>query len=181
MLYKSLVNSILLHGCETWILLADSEKRMQAFENKCMRKLLRISYLDHKTNNWVRSTINFLVGPEEPFLATVKRRKLAWFGYVTHRDSVSKAILQATLEGGRRRGRQRKCWMDKISGHPCPCQNCSQGPPSEKTGRGSLLNRPSCPLDNPISQGTELKLLDIFKSQFNREGHIRTKRSSSEV
>ena len=24
------------------------------------------------------------------------------------------------------------------------CQNCSQGPPAEKTGTGSLLNRPSC-------------------------------------
>ena len=26
------------------------------------------------------------------------------------------------------------------SGHPCPCQYCSQGPPAERTGRGSLLN-----------------------------------------
>ena len=42
------------------------------------------------------------------------------------------------------------------SGHPCPCQNCSQGPPVEKTGRGSLLNRPSCPSDDPIGQGIEL-------------------------
>ena len=32
-LYKSLVTSILLYGCETWTLLADSEKkRIQAFE-----------------------------------------------------------------------------------------------------------------------------------------------------
>ena len=157
------------------------KKRIAAFDTKCPRKFLRISYLAHKTNDWVWSKINLFMGPQEPFLATVKRRKLAWFGNVLHRDSLSKAILQGTLEGGRRRGRQRKCWMDKISGHPCPCQNCSQGPPSEKTGRGSLLNSPSCPPDNPISQGTELKLLDIFKSQFNREGHIRTKRSSSEV
>ena len=37
-----------------------------------------------------------------------------------------------------------------------PCQNCSQGPHAEQTGRGSLLNRPSCPPDDPIGQGTEL-------------------------
>ena len=43
--------SILLDGCETWTLLADPEKRIQAFENKCMRKLLRISYSEHKTND----------------------------------------------------------------------------------------------------------------------------------
>ena len=36
------------------------------------------------------------------------------------------------------------------------CQNCSQGLPAEKTGRGSLLNRPSCPPDDLIGQGTEL-------------------------
>ena len=42
-LYKSLVTSIHLYGCETWTLLADSEKWIQAFVTKCMRKLLRIS------------------------------------------------------------------------------------------------------------------------------------------
>ena len=35
-LYKSLVTFILLHGCEAWTLLADSEKRIQAFEAKCI-------------------------------------------------------------------------------------------------------------------------------------------------
>ena len=59
----------------------------------------------------VRSEINFLVSPQEPPLATVKRRKLAWFGHVTRNDSLSKTILQGTLEDGQRRGRQRKCWM----------------------------------------------------------------------
>ena len=44
----------------------DSEKRIKAFKAKCMRKLLCISYLDHKTNDWVQSKINFLVGPQEP-------------------------------------------------------------------------------------------------------------------
>ena len=99
-LYKSLVTSILLSGCETWTLLADSEKKDPGFKTKCMRKLLRVSYLEHKTNDWVRSKINFLVGPQEPLLATVKGRKLAWFGHVTRVDSLSKAILKNTWEGG---------------------------------------------------------------------------------
>ena len=77
-------------------------------------QLIRISCLEHKTNDWVRRKINFLVGPQEPLLATVKRRKLAWFGHVTRHVSLSKTILQGTLEGGRRRGRHRQCWMDNI-------------------------------------------------------------------
>ena len=63
---------------------------------------------------WVRSKINFLVSPHEPSPASVKRRKLAWFGHVTLHDSLSETVLQGTLEGGQHRGRQRKCWMDNI-------------------------------------------------------------------
>ena len=82
-------------------MLADSEKRrIQAFETECMRKFLRISYLEHKINDWMRSKINLVVGPQKPLLATVKRRKLASFGHVTRHNSLSKIILQGTLECG---------------------------------------------------------------------------------
>ena len=50
--YKSPVTPILLCGFATWALLADCEKkkkRIQAFETKCLWKLLRFSYLEHKT------------------------------------------------------------------------------------------------------------------------------------
>ncbi|GFS07815.1 endonuclease-reverse transcriptase, partial [Elysia marginata] len=110
----SLVSSILTYGCETWTLLADTERRIQAFENKCLRKLLRISYKDHVTNESVRELVVAYVGLQEPLLATVKRRKLAWFGHVTIHDSLSKTILQGRVEGKRRRGRQRKAWCDNI-------------------------------------------------------------------
>ena len=61
-------------------------KRIQAFETKCLRNLLRSSFLEHK--------IDFLVDPQEPLLATDKRRKLARFGHVTRHDSLSKPVLQ---------------------------------------------------------------------------------------
>ncbi|KAH3721188.1 hypothetical protein DPMN_064107 [Dreissena polymorpha] len=34
--------------------------------------------------------------------------KLAWFGHVTRHDSMCKTVLLCTLEGGRRRDRQKK-------------------------------------------------------------------------
>ena len=63
---------------------------------------------------WCGARSNSLVSPQEPLLASVKGRKLAWFGDATRHDSLSKTIPQDALEGGRRRGRQRKCWMDNI-------------------------------------------------------------------
>ena len=57
-------------------LFVDSEKKNPGFRNQVHLKLLRISYVVHKTNDWVRSEINILVRQPEPLLATGKRRKL---------------------------------------------------------------------------------------------------------
>ncbi|KAL8591987.1 hypothetical protein ACOMHN_020465 [Nucella lapillus] len=67
---------------------------------------------EHKTNEYVRQRIDTLAGKQEPLLSVVKRRKLTWFGHVNRHDSLAKTTLQGTVEGGRRRGRQRKAWAD---------------------------------------------------------------------
>ena len=113
-LYKALVLSILLYGCESWTMTAETTGRIQAFETKCYRRMLGISWKDHKTNDFVRAQIALLAGPQEPLLALVKRRKLTWFGHVTRHNSLPKTVLQGTLEGGRKRGRPAKNWMDNI-------------------------------------------------------------------
>ena len=118
-LFRSLVLSILLYGCESWTLTAELEKKIQAFEMKCYRRLLQISWTQHKTNEFVKNQVTMLAGPQEPLLAIVKRRKLAWFGHVTRHNTLSKTIMQGTLEGGRRRGRPRKSWTDDVKSWTC--------------------------------------------------------------
>ncbi|KAL8597399.1 hypothetical protein ACOMHN_022308 [Nucella lapillus] len=51
-------------------------------------------------------------GKQEPLLTVVKRCKFAWFGNVSRHDSLAKTVIHGTVEGGRRRGRQRKAWAD---------------------------------------------------------------------
>lgn len=114
-LYKSLVTSILLYGCEAWTLTADLEKRLCAFENKSYRKLLRVSYLEHRTNKDVLQEVEDRAGRQEPLLSVVKRRKLSWFGHTTRHEGLCKTVLQGTVKGQRRRGRQRKKWQDNIT------------------------------------------------------------------
>ena len=94
--------------------MAVTEKKLQSFEYKSLRRLLGISWKEHKTNEYVRKTVEDLVGPQEPLLGTVKRRKLIWFGHVTRHNSLSKTIMQGTVAGGRKRGRQKKSWADNI-------------------------------------------------------------------
>ena len=83
-------------------------------EMRCSRKLLGISYRDHITNEEVKARIGNAIGPYEDLLTAVKRRKLKWYGHVTRSFGLAKTILQGTVQGGRRRGRQRKRWEDNI-------------------------------------------------------------------
>ena len=111
-LYKTLVLSTLLYGCESWTLTTDSTKRIQAFENKCYRRMLGTSWRDCKTNVFVKRGIKARAGQQENMLG--KRRKLAWFGHISRHTSLAKTVRQGTLEGGRKRGRQVTCWADNL-------------------------------------------------------------------
>ena len=81
---------------------------------RCYRKILRISYKDHVTNEEVHAKIQQANGPHEDLLTIVKRQKLQWYGYVSRSSGLAKTILQGTVKGGRRQGRQIKRWKDKI-------------------------------------------------------------------
>ena len=111
---RSLAMSIFLYACETWTIIAGIEKRIQALDMTCFRKLLGISYRDHIANEEVKARIGNTIGPYEDLLTSVKRRKLKWYGHVTRSSGLAKTILQGTVQGGRRRSRQRKRWEDNI-------------------------------------------------------------------
>ena len=113
-LMRSLAMSICLYACETWTITADIERRIQALEMRCFRKLLGISYRDHITNEEVKARIGNAIRPYEHLLTAVKILKLKWYGHVTRSSGLAKTILQGTVQGGRRRGRQRKRWEDNI-------------------------------------------------------------------
>ena len=114
-LYRSLVLSILLYGCETWTLMSNEEKRISAFENKAHRRLLEINYRHMKTNQYVNETIIQLVGKFEPLLTTIKRRKMSYYGHICRHNSLANTIMQGKVEGARSRGRPKKDWMSNIT------------------------------------------------------------------
>ena len=114
-LMRALVVSIFLYACESWTLTADTEKRIRALEMRCYRRLLDISYKDRVTNDEVRNKVKQNIGNFKDLLTTVKRRKLQWYGHISRSNGLAKTILQGTVNGNRRRGRQRKRWEDNIA------------------------------------------------------------------
>ena len=102
-LMRSLVMSIFLYACESWTLTADTERRIQAMEMR-----------GHISNEEVRNRTRQAIGPHEDLLTTVKRRKLKWYGHITRSSGLAKTIMQGTVQGGRRRGKQKKRREDNI-------------------------------------------------------------------
>ena len=69
---KTIVWSVALHGCESWTLTAADMNRLQTFEMSCYRRMLKISWTEHRTNESVLKEM----ATERKILETVKRRKL---------------------------------------------------------------------------------------------------------
>ena len=80
---------------------------------RCLRKLLGITYRE-QFQRLVRNRTRQAIGPYEDLLTTVKQRKLRWYGHITRSTGLAKTVMQGTVQGGRRRGRQIKRWEDNI-------------------------------------------------------------------
>ena len=111
-LMRTLILTTFLYACESWTLTAEIERRIQALEMRCYRRLLNISYKDHVMNEEVRNRIQNAIGMHDDLLTMVKKRKLRWYGHISRSSGMAKTILQGT--GARRRGRQKKRWEDNI-------------------------------------------------------------------
>ena len=112
---RSLVTSIFLYACESWTLTAELQRRIQAMEMRCYRKILNISHKDHVTNKEVCAKIHQARRPHDQDLLTIKRDANCSGMVMSPAHQVwPKSSLQGTVKGGRRQGRQRKRWEDNI-------------------------------------------------------------------
>jgi len=78
----------------------------------CYRRLLRIPWTQHKTNEWILCKLKV----DSELLDRVKSLKLGFYGHTTRKyESLEKEIVQGFVLGYRNRGRQRWRWPDDIA------------------------------------------------------------------
>ena len=112
-LAKALIWSVALYACETWTLRKQEEKMIQAFEMWLWRRVLRVSWTERRTNEWVRERVG--VREEHGLLREVKRRKMRKYRHWKRRgESLVLASVEGEAEGRGRRGRRRMEWMTNI-------------------------------------------------------------------
>ena len=112
-LVKALVFPVVMYGCEHWTLKKAEHGRIDAFELWCWRRLLRVPWTARRSNQSILKKIN----PEYSLdTSLMLKLKFQYFGHLMQRtDSFEKTLMLGRIEGGRRRGRQRKRWLDGIT------------------------------------------------------------------
>ena len=112
-LMRSIVIFMILYACESWTWNAELEKRTQASEMRCYRRLLNILYMGHVSNEEFRRKIQAAIGKYDKLLTLVKKQKQN--GLATSQGRVWLIIDNPTGQCEKkkiRRGGQKKRWED---------------------------------------------------------------------
>ena len=72
---------------------------------------LRVPWTAGRSNQSILKEIS----PEYSWEGLMLKLKLQYFGHLRRNDSFEKTLMQGKIDGGRRRGRQRKRWLDGIT------------------------------------------------------------------
>ena len=85
-LVKALIRSTAIYGCAAWTLNKAEENTINTFEMWVYRRMLRISYTELKTNDWILERI----GETRQLLNKVRRMKLTFFSHVKRSSDLEK-------------------------------------------------------------------------------------------
>ena len=87
-------------------------RRIDAFELWCWKRLLRVPWTARRSNQSILKEIS----PEYSLEGLMLKLKLQYFGHLMWRtDSFEKTLMLGKTEGRRKRGRQRRRWLDGIT------------------------------------------------------------------
>jgi len=115
-LYNTCILPIFLYGSEMWCLSSTLEKKIDALDNWCLRRILHIHWTDFVSNDVVRSRTG------QPLLSdTIRQRRLSFFGHLCRADTGQdhSRALRACIRGPprdwrRRTGRPRQTWLRTV-------------------------------------------------------------------
>ena len=98
--------------CESWTVKKAKRQRIDAFQLRCWRRLLRVPWTARTSNQSILKEIS----PGCSLEGLMLKLKLQYFGHLVWRaDSLEKTLMLGKIEGRRRRGRHRMRWLDGMT------------------------------------------------------------------
>ena len=103
---KAMVFSVVMYGCESWIIEKVDCQRIDASQLWCLRRLLRVPWTARRSNQSILKKNN----PEYSLEGLML--KLQFLGHLMGRaDSLEKTLMLAKIEGKMRREQKRIRWL----------------------------------------------------------------------
>ena len=110
-LVKPIVFPVVMYGCESCTIKKAEHQRIDTFELRCCRRLLRVPWTARRSNQSILKEIS----PEYSLKRLMLKLKLQYFGYLMRRtDSFEKTLMLEKIEGVRRRRCQRMRSEDEM-------------------------------------------------------------------
>ena len=97
-LVKVLVFPIVLYGAETWTMRKHERRKIDAFELWCWRRVLRVSWMERKTNISIIENIK----PEWTLESRVTKAALSYFGHVVRAGGMEDDMMLGRMNGARK-------------------------------------------------------------------------------
>ena len=111
-LVKAMVFPVVMHGCTRWTIKKAEHWRINAFELRYWRKLLRVHWTARRSNQSIRKERS----PEYSLEGLMLKLRLQYFGYLMWiTGSLEKTLMLGKIEGSRRREQQRMRWLNGIT------------------------------------------------------------------
>ena len=110
---RSLIFPIATYGSETWSISKEAAKKINAFEFKCYRRILRIPWTAKRTNESILAHFGNI--PEQWLQNTIARQKLKFFGHIKRHQCLERDIYEGIVPGKRGRGRPKRRWSQDIT------------------------------------------------------------------
>ena len=111
-LVKAVVFPVVMYGCESWTVKKAECRRIDAFELRCWRRLLRVPWTVRRSTESILKDIS----PGCSLEGLMLKLKLQYSGHLMRRaDSFEKTLMLGGIGGRRRRGQQRMRWLDGIT------------------------------------------------------------------
>ena len=104
-LFNSNVLSVLTYAAESWKSSKATDRRIDSFENKCLRKIMSIKWDEFRTTEEVRE-----LSGQTPVSKTIRKRRWKYIGHTCRREDtrITKQALRVEVNGKRKRGRPRE-------------------------------------------------------------------------
>ena len=110
-LIKCYIRPILLYGSECWTISTKMRERLEAAEMWFYRRILRISYTQHVTNERVLERMS----AERELIKTIRVQQMKFFGHIMRNKEVENMIITGKIEGKRSQGKQRLTFTKSLS------------------------------------------------------------------